>query len=824
MSNRSESVRVCVRIRPLSTKEKQDGRQQIVFAHKATAEIELVNPEADGAEPPKKFTFDAAISPDATQMDVYNKAATDIVESVVNGFNGTIFAYGQTGAGKSHTMEGYSEPPEEKGIIPNSFKHIFDRIAAESNTKQFMVYASYLEIYNEEIRDLLASDPKNRLELKENLETGVYVKDLISRQVTGEAEIDAVMQQGKKNRSVGATLMNQTSSRSHSMFTITVEACSNAVGVDGKQHICVGKLNLVDLAGSERQAKTGATGDRMKEATKINLSLSALGNVISALVDGKSQHIPYRDSKLTRLLQDSLGGNAKTVMIANCGPADYNYNETLSTLRYANRAKNIKNKPKINEDPKDAKIREYQEKIKELREALAAQEKNAGSLGGGGGGAFAGAAEGKASQPQIVERIVEKTVVKARGRERGGAQEAGGGRAAREGRAQAESAGRDEGDSRGAVAHRGRARAARERAGIQGAGESRARAQESRDGRAAAAHGREAHLGRQGHGQGREAGARAARRAAQDRGAEAAGDAARARARGERGLEHAAGGAVLDAAGGGRRQDAQAQEAVGQAQGGVHRDRGPQDRVPDREGGHAGHDPGAHAAAQAQARAAHALCAAGRSRIAGEARPVRSGAGRVESRATGSARDVAASEATRCRAAARAASKASTRAATDSSTPMNVRWRADNVATLDMEMPERRTKDFDYGGSSNPSMNFYIERVGCNEDGPEISFENDVDAPRDRNGSATSNDNKSGKATSNAKEQKEREREKEPSKEAVAPATSRKKASPSDPSMDDSPRSDISEKAGGAREKASSSKSSSKRPPTARYRTQHMMT
>ncbi|DAZ94857.1 TPA: hypothetical protein N0F65_008159 [Lagenidium giganteum] len=414
MSNKSESVRVCVRIRPLSTKEKQDGREYIVFANGSTGEISLNNPEADEREPPKKFTFDAAIPPECTQMDVYNQSATDIVDSVVNGFNGTIFAYGQTGAGKSHTMEGYSEPPEAKGIIPNSFKHIFDRIAAEGD-KQFMVYASYLEIYNEEIRDLLGADPKNRLELKENLDTGVYVKDLTCKQVTGVAEIDAVMQQGKKNRSVGATLMNQTSSRSHSMFTITVEACSNAAGVDGKQHICVGKLNLVDLAGSERQAKTGATGDRMKEATKINLSLSALGNVISALVDGKSQHIPYRDSKLTRLLQDSLGGNAKTVMIANCGPADYNYNETLSTLRYANRAKNIKNKPKINEDPKDAKIREYQEKIKELREALAAQEKNMSVGGGGGGSGGSGEKGGGSSGPQIIERIVEKTVVKREG-------------------------------------------------------------------------------------------------------------------------------------------------------------------------------------------------------------------------------------------------------------------------------------------------------------------------------------------------------------------------------------------------------------------------
>ncbi|ETV93117.1 hypothetical protein H310_12732 [Aphanomyces invadans] len=410
MSNRSESVKVVVRIRPLSTKEKQDGRTYIVFSKPEEGEISLNNPEADDREPPKKFTFDASFGHDSEQMDVYQHAARDIVDSVVDGFNGTIFAYGQTGAGKSHTMEGYNDPPELRGIIPNSFKHIFDKIGSIAKT-QFMVYASYLEIYNEEIRDLLAADPQNRLELKENMDTGIYVKDLISRQVTGVAEIDAVMQQGKKNRSVGATLMNQTSSRSHSMFIITVETSS--IGVDGKDHICVGKLNLVDLAGSERQAKTGATGDRMKEATKINLSLSALGNVISALVDGKSQHIPYRDSKLTRLLQDSLGGNAKTVMIANCGPADYNYNETLSTLRYANRAKNIKNKPKINEDPKDAKIREFQEKIKELREALAAQEKGmAMGMHVVDGKELKGIA---AAPPQIIEKIIEKTIVRREG-------------------------------------------------------------------------------------------------------------------------------------------------------------------------------------------------------------------------------------------------------------------------------------------------------------------------------------------------------------------------------------------------------------------------
>lgn len=157
---------------------------------------------------------------------------------------------------------------------------------------------------------------------------------------------------GQKNRSVASTLMNNESSRSHSIFTVTVEILEK--GLDGQDHVRVGKMNMVDLAGSERQSKTGATGDTLKEATKINMSLSALGNVISALVDAKTSFIPYRDSKLTRLLQDSLGGNTKTVMCACIGPVDYNYDETMSTLRYAHRAKSIKNKPRINEDPKDA--------------------------------------------------------------------------------------------------------------------------------------------------------------------------------------------------------------------------------------------------------------------------------------------------------------------------------------------------------------------------------------------------------------------------------------------------------------------------------------
>ncbi|KUF96623.1 hypothetical protein AM588_10007847 [Phytophthora nicotianae] len=203
--------------------------------------------------------------------------------------------------------------------------------------------------------------------------------------------------------------MNQTSSRSHSIFTIVVE-CLSEGSADGKDHVCVGKLNLVDLAGSERQSKTGATGDRLQEANKINLSLSALGNVISALVDGKSKHIPYRDSKLTRLLQDSLGGNTKTVMIANCGPADYNYEETLTTLRYASRAKNIKNKPKINEDPKDAMIREFQEEIEALKAKLVAIEKQA-SEGVSLDGVSTSGSVNSPVEIVEVEKIVEKIVI-----------------------------------------------------------------------------------------------------------------------------------------------------------------------------------------------------------------------------------------------------------------------------------------------------------------------------------------------------------------------------------------------------------------------------
>ena len=372
MSRNDECVQVIVRCRPLFGKELAEGRQRIVEMDTSRGEVVLKNPKASHpSEAERKFTFDRIFDWNCTQREVYDGAAARIVDAAIEGYNGTVFCYGQTGTGKTHTMEGKDEPPELRGVIPSAFNHVFDAIDG-SEGRNYLIRASFLEIYNENVRDLLAKDQSKTCDLKEDPDKGVYVKDLTSFVVKGVGEINNVLKVGKKNRSVGATLMNADSSRSHSIFTITVECSQRRAGdpPDAEPHITVGKLNLVDLAGSERQAKTGSTGDRLKEATKINLSLSALGNVISALVDGKSSHIPYRDSKLTRLLQDSLGGNTKTVMIANLGPADYNFDETMSTLRYANRAKNIKNKPKINEDPKDAMLREFQEEIARLKAQL----------------------------------------------------------------------------------------------------------------------------------------------------------------------------------------------------------------------------------------------------------------------------------------------------------------------------------------------------------------------------------------------------------------------------------------------------------------------
>lgn len=409
-AKQGECVKVVIRCRPMSRQEEIDGRENIMEMDVKQGVCRARRPLSSDY---KDFTFDAVYDMHTIQGKFYDDTGYAIVESVLDGYNGTIFAYGQTGTGKTHTMVGPEGNAELSGVIPRTFEHIFSRINS-TPSKKFLVRASYLEIYNEEIRDLLSKTPKAKLELKDHQDGGVFVKDLSTLIVKGVSDLLQVMEVGQRNRSTAATLMNNESSRSHSIFTITIETAETSQ-LDDKEHIRVGKMNMVDLAGSERQSKTGASGDTLKEATKINMSLSALGNVISALVDSKTTFIPYRDSKLTRLLQDSLGGNTKTVMCACIGPVDYNYDETLSTLRYAYRAKSIKNKPRINEDPKDAMIREFQDEIARLKGKLA--NKGPGGARPGGNGGYVPGPDGMPvpEQQVIVEReevVVEKTVEK----------------------------------------------------------------------------------------------------------------------------------------------------------------------------------------------------------------------------------------------------------------------------------------------------------------------------------------------------------------------------------------------------------------------------
>jgi len=407
-----ECVKVVIRCRPMSRQEEIDGREKIMEMDIKGGVVRARRPLSSDV---KDFTFDAVYGENTIQSQFYDETGYAIVENVMDGYNGTVFAYGQTGTGKTFTMVGpdAQENQELLGVIPRTFIHIFDKINVKSQ-KKYLVRASYLEIYNEEIRDLLSKTPKAKLELKDHPDGGVFVRDLSNLIVKGVGDLKQVMDVGQRNRSVASTLMNNESSRSHSIFTITIETAETST-VDDKEHIRVGKMNMVDLAGSERQSKTGASGDTLKEATKINMSLSALGNVISALVDAKTTFIPYRDSKLTRLLQDSLGGNTKTVMCACIGPVDYNYDETLSTLRYAYRAKSIKNKPRINEDPKDAMIREFQDEIARLKNKLSTKGPG-GMPGMPGAPSLGGMMPGTQQEQQVIIEqetvIVEKEVEK----------------------------------------------------------------------------------------------------------------------------------------------------------------------------------------------------------------------------------------------------------------------------------------------------------------------------------------------------------------------------------------------------------------------------
>ncbi|XP_052752742.1 kinesin-like protein Klp68D isoform X2 [Galleria mellonella] len=350
----NECVKVVVRCRPLSEREKKESYDEVVKVWPERGTVQVYNPKGED----KLFTYDAAYDCSADTQTLYDEMVRPLVASVLDGFNGCVFAYGQTGTGKTHTMEGTAD---DEGVIPRAFRHIWSHI--ENNASPdvtHLVACSYVELYLEDVRDLLSKDNK-KLTIRGQELNGFYIPEMTSVVCKSAAEMVRVMKAGNRNRAAGRTDMNEHSSRSHAVFLVTVETAHRKTN-----RIRVGKLNLVDLAGSERQRKTGASADRLREASRINQALSSLGNVISALAEN-SPHVPYRDSKLTRILQDSLGGNSKTIMIANIGPASYNYDETITTLRYAHRAKAIKNKPVRNEDPKDAKLREYQAEIERLR-------------------------------------------------------------------------------------------------------------------------------------------------------------------------------------------------------------------------------------------------------------------------------------------------------------------------------------------------------------------------------------------------------------------------------------------------------------------------
>ncbi|KAI0328591.1 kinesin heavy chain [Cubamyces sp. BRFM 1775] len=339
----STNIKVVCRFRPPNAIEQREGGEIVVSfddnlqtVHMRSAQLSS-GPEKDG------FTFDRVFPPGTKQHEVFDYGVKDIVKDVLDGYNGTIFAYGQTGSGKTFTMMGADiDSPDLKGLIPRITEQIFQSIVESDAHLEYLVKVSYMEIYLERIRDLLAPQNDN-LQVHEEKSKGVYVKNLSDYYVSSAREVYEIMRQGGAARVVSSTNMNAESSRSHSIFLITINQRNTETGAQK-----TGNLYLVDLAGSEKVGKTGASGQTLEEAKKINKSLSALGMVINALTDGKAKHVPYRDSKLTRILQESLGGNSRTTLIINCSPSSYNEAETLSTLRFGIRAKSIKNTARVN--------------------------------------------------------------------------------------------------------------------------------------------------------------------------------------------------------------------------------------------------------------------------------------------------------------------------------------------------------------------------------------------------------------------------------------------------------------------------------------------
>eukprot|EP00945_MAST-04E_sp_MAST-4E-sp1_P005007 g5007.t1 len=363
------NVIVAVRTRPFNSREKKLGCKECIVMRDGVSTTITGNAGQGGKT--TTFTYDKSYWYDTPQEKLFKDLGVEVVNKGVEGYNGTIFAYGQTGSGKTYSMMGV---PGDLGLIPRLNNYLFEALEKnKAKNHQYFVTVSYLEIYNEVIKDLLNPSDAH-LKIREHPDMGIYVEGIAEIKANAAGDIEKFIEQGNKVRTVAETKMNARSSRSHSCFTIrisqkTVEELDGGVTRESKLD---SKLNLVDLAGSERAGKTGAAGDRLKEAGAINMSLSALGNVINALAKGGKSFVPYRDSKLTRLLQESLGGNARTVMIAALSPADDNYDETLGTLQYASRAKKIQNKATKNEDVNEKVIRELKTEIDELKAQLAA--------------------------------------------------------------------------------------------------------------------------------------------------------------------------------------------------------------------------------------------------------------------------------------------------------------------------------------------------------------------------------------------------------------------------------------------------------------------
>ncbi|XP_031701662.1 kinesin-like protein KIF1B isoform X5 [Anarrhichthys ocellatus] len=385
------SVKVAVRVRPFNSREMGKESKCIIQMQGKTTTI--LNPKAP-KEPAKTFSFDYSYWSHTTPEDpsfasqnlVFNDIGKEMLAHAFEGYNVCIFAYGQTGSGKSYTMMGKQEEGQE-GIIPMLCEDLFEKIDDASNKEElsYSVEVSYMEIYCERVRDLLNPKNKGNLRVREHPLLGPYVEDLSKLAVTSYTDIADLMDAGNKARTVAATNMNETSSRSHAVFTIVFTQKKHDSETDLSTEK-VSKISLVDLAGSERADSTGATGTRLKEGANINKSLTTLGKVISALAEvtqdnctskskkkKKTDFIPYRDSVLTWLLRENLGGNSRTAMVAALSPADINYDETLSTLRYADRAKSIKCNAIINEDPNNKLVRDLKDEVARLKELLRAQ-------------------------------------------------------------------------------------------------------------------------------------------------------------------------------------------------------------------------------------------------------------------------------------------------------------------------------------------------------------------------------------------------------------------------------------------------------------------